>query len=236
MDVYELKVKLFLLKDISIKDALNQIASFIDETLTKEERMLALHQKNCYKNYVFCSLYPTAPQDMYKKENVYSVVIRTIDLKLADYFCNKLPRHDNSTFKGLTCEIKIIPKRLIEKVYSLTPLLLKNGKDGYWKKHMSFEGFETRLKANLIKKYNDYTNGKVDEDFQLYTTITLLNKTPIKVPYKNIHLLGDKIELQVADNERAQKLIYMCLGTGILESNARGNGFVNYQWYKEGQS
>jgi len=235
LKVYELKLKLFLLKDLTKEDALNQIAYFIDETLSKKESLLRMHQRNCYKNYVFCSFYPTACGGVYIKNMVYTVVIRTIDLELAEFFSSQLSNHYNETLKGLTCDIKIIPKRPIEKIYSLTPVLLKD-KKGYWKGHLSFQEFENRLKVNLIKKYNAFTNSKIQEDFQLYTTITILNKSPIKIPYKGIHLLGDKVELKAADNALAQELLYMCLGSGMCESNARGFGFMNYQWYKEGWS
>ena len=36
--------------------------------------------------------------------------------------------------------------------------------------------------------------------------------------------------MHVADNEMAQKLAYLALGTGVLEMNSRGFGFVNYRW------
>lgn len=233
MNVYELKLKLFLLKDVKQEDALNQIAYFIDETLSKKESLLKFHQNNCFKNYVFCSLYPMASQGVYKKETVYTVIIRTIHFELADFLSGQLASHRHATMQGLTCNVNIIPKRLIEKVYSLTPMILKD-KEGYWKKNLSFADFESRLKINLIKKYNAFKNDKIEEDFQLYTTISLLNEKPIKIPYKGIHLLGDKVEMQVSDHPLAQQLIYMMLGTGLGESNARGCGFMNYQWCKEG--
>jgi len=234
LNVYELKLKVYLLKDIKQEDALNQIAGFIDETLSKNEDFLQLHQSNSFKNYSFCALFPMAKQRTYKRDSVYTVVIRTIETDLVAYFEQNLKNHYNTVMKGLTCELKIVPRRMIETIYSLTPVLLKDSR-GYWKQYMSFSEFEERLKVNLIKKYKAFSNNEIDEDFQLYTTIKVLNKCPIKVPYKRIHLLGDKLELQIAENPTAQELIHMSLGTGLLESNARGYGFVNYQWYKEGK-
>ena len=92
---------------------------------------------------------------------------------------------------------------------------------------MSFGNYERRLKENLIKKYNCLNKVKIDENFQLYSAIEFKNKLPIKISYKNISLLGDKFNIYISDNEQAQSLAYMCLGTGILEMNARGFGFVN---------
>ncbi|TCS75232.1 CRISPR-associated endoribonuclease Cas6 [Muricomes intestini] len=233
LDVYELKLKVYLLKDIANKDALNQISKFIDEALSENGHFLRLHQRNCYKNYTFCSFWPLEKDGVYKSDTIYTVVLRTIDTNLAIYFEKKLKDHFNDTIKGLNCETKIIPKHLIETIYSLTPVLLKDDR-GYWKRYLSISEFEERVKVNLIKKYNVFSGEKVNEDFQLYSTIRFLNRCPIKVPYKDIHLLGDKLELQVAENPQAQELIYMSLGTGLLESNARGYGFVNYNWTRRG--
>ena len=66
---------------------------------------------------------------------------------------------------------------------------------------------------------------KIDEDFDLYTVIELKNKKPIAMEYKSIKLLGDKVQIQVADNKRAQDLWYFALGVGLGEMNARGCGF-----------
>ena len=231
MDVYEIKFKIFLLKDIKQEEALNEVASYIDGTLFLQEEMGQLHKRNEYKNYVFCSLYPVASDGVYKKENIYSIMLRTIDNKLADFFISKLPNYANKMMKGLTCEIKKIPRRPIERIYSLTPVILKD-EEGYWKQSISFEKFEERIKINLIKKYNTFTQTSIDENFQLHSMLTILNRGPIKLPYKGVSLLGDKLEIQAADNEFAQKLIYMSLGTGYGESNARGFGYMNYQWYK----
>ena len=117
----------------------------------------------------------------------------------------------------------------LERVYTLTPMIIKTEK-GYWKEAISFAEFEQRLKVNLIKKWNAYHNEKIDENFDLYTMIELKNKKPIAMEYKNIKLLGDKVQIQVADNKRAQDLWYFALGVGLGEMNARGCGFLNYRW------
>ena len=57
-----------------------------------------------------------------------------------------------------------------------------------------------------------------------------MNKKPIGVEYKEIRLLGDKLNLQIADNEMAQELAYFLLGTGIGEMNSRGYGYCNFRW------
>lgn len=68
------------------------------------------------------------------------------------------------------------------------------------------------------------------EDFELFIGLEFLSRCPIASKYKGIKLLGDKIRMHVANNEMAQNLAYMALGTGVVEMNARDFGFANYRW------
>ena len=60
--------------------------------------------------------------------------------------------------------------------------------------------------------------------------ISFNNKKPIGCDYKNVSLLGDKVDLVFANNEISQDLAKIAIGTGIGEINARGYGFVNYRY------
>jgi len=229
MKVFQIKLKVFILKDMDIDDSQGIISAFIDSGLIKDKEFLKLHESNKFKGYCFDAPYPLEEDKVYKKDKIYTLTIRTIDKGLADFFANKLVNEFNANIKGLTSEVRILPKKHIEKLYSITPAVMKN-EDGYWKNKIKLDEFEKRLKVNLIKKYNSITNSKIDEDFQLYSTIEFKNRKPISIKYKNIKLLGDKISLNIAENETAQELAYMSLGTGVFEMNARGYGFVNYRW------
>ena len=77
---------------------------------------------------------------------------------------------------------------------------------------------------------NLFNHDNITDDFELYTTLEFMNRLPVSVTYKNVKLLGDKIRLSIADNETAQNLAYMSLGTGLGEMNSRGAGFINYRW------
>ena len=61
--------------------------------------------------------------------------------------------------------------------------------------------------------------------------IKLILKTKFQYRDKEIKLLGDMIELEIAENDDAQKLAMLAIGAGLLEMNARGFGFVNYTYY-----
>lgn len=227
--VYELRVKVYILKDIPLREILAKEAEYIDSALAKNERWLEYHETNRFKNYCFGGLYPIEKEGVYKKDNIYTVTVRTVDSNLAQYFSKVLRNHYTDSMKGLTVENRVLPRKVIGEIYSLTPVIQKSD-GGYWKNQMSLEEFERRLFDNAVKKYNQYTGKKIDEDFQLYTNITFLNRKPIANQYKGIQLLGDKVNLKIADNAQAQELAYFLLGTGLCELNSRGYGYCNYRW------
>lgn len=232
MIVYELKWQVKLLETINQEKTLDEIGQLINVSFLASEERALFHKMNKFKNYSFCSFYPIEKEGAYLKGNVYTILIRTIDLQLARFFSSYLFDIKNQTMKGLSCEARIIPKRIIQKLYSLTPCVLKT-EHGYWRGHLSFDELERRIKNNLIRKHNMFTGEKLDENFPLYTKMEILNKIPIKIAYKDIHLLGDKIELEIADDKISQQIAYMSLGTGLAEMNSAGGfGFVNYQFYK----
>ena len=229
MKVSEIRVKVYTLNDIPVSRVTPVITHYIDSSLAKTEELLNYHENNQFKNYCFNSLYPIEKDMVYKKDRIYTFIVRTVDVDLARYFSEKLSNHCTNELKGLTVENQIIPRKTIDELYTLTPIILKTD-NGYWKNTMSVDAFEKRLFENAVKKYNEYVNMKINEDFQFYTNIKFLNKNPISMKYKRIHLLGDKICLKIADNEQAQDLAYFVVGTGLCEMNSRGYGYCNYHW------
>ncbi|MDU3523759.1 MULTISPECIES: CRISPR-associated endoribonuclease Cas6 [Clostridium] len=229
MKVYQIRVKVYLLQNINIIDTQTEIAKFIDGAMAKDERFLDLHQRNEFKNYCFDSFYPTENDKVYKSGGIYTFTLRTAKGDLANFLTKSLANYFNNSIKGLTTEVKIVPKKFIEKIYTLTPIIIKT-ESGYWKGNLSIDGFEKRIRENLIKKYNEINNTKIEEDFELYNSIEFKNKKPVSVNYKNIKLLGDKISINISSNPVAQELAYLSLGTGVGEMNSRGLGYVNYRY------
>ena len=218
-----------MLREIPLRQIQSKVTSFLDKGFAGDTELLQMHESNAFKNYCFDFPYQIDSDKIYHKGKIYTLTVRTIDPKLAGYFSEVCVNCYTEDMKGLSAEMRILPHKHIQTLYTLTPVILKDEK-GYWQKHMSLLDFEDRLKVNLIKKWNQAQGDKLAEDFQLYSMLEFLNEAPIPMEYKNIKLLGDKIRLQIADNETAQKVAYMALGTGLLEMNARGAGFVNYRW------
>ncbi|MDE5782247.1 MAG: CRISPR-associated endoribonuclease Cas6 [Lachnospiraceae bacterium] len=228
--VYEISVKIFSLKDFKQEEACSISAGFVDACLAKNNDYLNFHQTNCYKLYTQDMPYPTEPDGIYKREKVYTIRIRTVNKELLDYLAKNLSNTSSDYLKGLTVNIRIIPRKYINKIYSITPVVMKLQNSGYWKSNITFDEYEKLLKNNLIKKYNYFFNVKLDEDFQFYTNIQKTNRKPIDVKYKNISLLGDKFDIEIADNETAQSLAYLALAVGLGGNNSRSCGFVNYKF------
>lgn len=229
MLVYEIRMKLLLKKDIPYFEACEKIGQLINRTLCKEPKYLSFHEElQDYKFYTFDSLYPIEKDGIYKQGMTYGVRLRTIKEDLAEFFLENLRYEETAFMRCNSTDIKIIPKKPIDKLLTITPVILKNYPSGYWRSSMRSAEFEKRLTDNLIKKYKYFTGEAFDEKFMLYNAIRFKNSKPIKVSYKGINLLGDKLEIVVAQNEKAQEIFYMALGTGLLENNSSGCGFVNY--------
>ncbi|GAA0123524.1 MAG: CRISPR-associated endoribonuclease Cas6 [Clostridium argentinense] len=229
MKVYEITLKIFLLKDLPMNNAYEQLSELIDKSLCKDEELLTLHNENKYKYYTFALPYKLEQDKIYRAGNLYSVKIRTVDEKILENLKTQLVNMYTSVIKALTIEVKVIPKKHISTIYSITPIVIKTD-NGYWKGNLSLDQYEKRIKENLIKKYNQFFNEKINEDFPLYNFIKFDNKKPIGIKYKNITLLGDKLTLNIADDEISQRMAYLALGAGLGEISSRGMGFVNYKW------
>ena len=228
MNVYEIKLKVCLLKNIKYENSLEIASSYLDFSLCKNEKFLSEHKEKKYKHYNFNYLYPIENDKVYKKDKLYTITIRTIDQEVAEYLLNSTCNHSDENIKGIRSELKVIPKKYIEKIYSITPVLIKD-KEGYWRKKNNIEFFEKRLKENIIKKYKYISNNKEIELSDFYNEIKFKNYKPIKTSFKNINLLGDKVELSIESDLKSQELAYMILGMGLLENNSRGMGFVNFK-------
>lgn len=229
MEVIEIKIRLFIQEDINLLNIQEKIAQMIDKSFLKNNDLKDLHEKNTFKNYCFDLPYPVEKDKIYHKNCIYTIRIRTISLKLAIHFSNVLANEYTNEIKAINAEIKKIPKKHIEKIYSITPVIMKDDR-GYWRNNKTLEEFEKGLFINLIKKYKNATGLDINENFQLYKKIEFMNKKPITVKCKNITLLGDKISLLVEDSKEAQMISYLSLGTGMLENNSRGAGFMNFRY------
>lgn len=232
MTVYEMTIRIYISKSIKVSEMQSEIAHFIDSYLEKDQEFTKFHEDRAPKCYTFDLPYPLEKgMREYKGDNIYQFRIRTLNEEFLSYCLNGIADHRTDQVKGLVRTVKTIPHRQISSVYSLTPIVLSDaGGRGYWRDVMSFAQFEEMLKKSVIHQYEVHTGEKVDSDFSLYDQIELKNKCAIGVPYKGITLLGDKVTMQVSDNDMAQKIVYYLLGSGMGTRGSRGMGFLGYRF------
>lgn len=229
MRITEIYCKVYMIENLTKEEVTIELNKLIDTAIMQTEEMQTLHISREYKFYCFSGLKPIETDGIYKKGNIYTFVLRTVDEKLAQYFKATLAQQYTKSLKALTVETKIIRRKPIEKIYTLTPIILKFD-TGYWQSKYSEEIFEKRIRENMIKKYNTFNNVKLDEDFELFNHIKFDNQKPVAFPYKGVTLLGDKVTLEIATNDSAQELAYLAIGSGLGEMNARGAGFINFKY------
>lgn len=226
MKVYELKIRTFLLEDIDSSDSLGFISKAIISYLSENEKFLDMHKAKNYKSYCHDNLYPI--KKFYKKNMVYQYRIRSVDVDFVNYILHGFSDYKDKVFKNLTVDVRIIPKSPISKLFTLNPIIIKND-FGYWKDNSTLEEFEKRFTDNLIKKYKFFIDEKIEEG-KFYTSLKFLNEGPITFKFKNIKLLGDKLELEINMDKRSQDLAYFALAVTFSENSAYGAGFLGYKY------
>lgn len=222
MQYYNIKVAVLLKNDTKTFENYEKISKLISASMLKDQTLKQLHEENRYKNYVFCNLYPIEKDGVYKAGNIYTFQIRTIDFKLGLKIKQVLNNFQNEEFKVIVSDLESSTQRKISTLATLTPAIITSNKGDYLINN-DMNWVKERILANAQKKYNQLYNEKIDMDF--IKSIKQTNNKPIKIPYKNINILGYKFEIEVKDDPISQNLAYLILSVGLLEKNAEGFGF-----------
>ena len=222
MHYYNLKVVVSLKNDIKSVNSYEKLAKLISSAMLKDENLKELHEKNEYKNYVFCNLYPVEKDGIYYSGHIYTIDIRFIDMKLAMKIKKYIEVNNNDDFKIIMSNLEAHTQRKIHTLITLTPAIITTERGDYLINN-DIEFVKARILANIQKKYKQIYNQNIDTDF--IKSIKQTNNKPIKLPYKNINMLGNKFEIEIKDDPISQNLAYLALSIGILEKNAEGFGF-----------
>lgn len=222
MKYYNLKVTTLLKQNIESVQTYEEISNLIAYAMLKDVVLKKLHEENTYKNYVFCNLYPIEKDTIYKKGNVYTFDLRGIEFEKMIKLKQVLETMENEKFKIIQINFQTGIQRNIKKLITLTPAIITTERGDYdIKENMNL--VKDRILANTQKKYKNIYHTEVNMDF--IEDIKKLNRTPVKIPYKNINILGNKFEIQIKEDPMSQNLAYLILSTGILEKNSQGFGF-----------
>lgn len=228
--IKEYDIKVILLKEIHLKNIGSSIGGFLTEILCIDENWKKMHYNKEYKGYCFNYLHPQAQNKIYQR-GVYNFQVRVIDEYVESILDNYISGFWNDTFKVIFVKkSELTQKRNIQRCFTVTPVILKTDK-GYWRKENKFELFESRIKSNMIKKYKFITGETIEEEPQIYNKIILDNEKPVATSYKNIILLGDKITIELEQDNLSQEIAFITLGMGVGENNSSiGAGFLNYKY------
>lgn len=230
MRVYEFHVKLLLKSEIRREDQQRLLTDFWNRLLSSSSELLEMHLGRDYKPYCFGNLFPVEKDGCYHQDHVYGIRIRTIDDACADLISSQTRFFETDYLLAVSCEPKIIREHAIGKVFSLTPVLIKND-DGYWEDGIGWENYLKRLEDNLYKKYRHFYGESLDEK-KLFKSVQRINKYPLAFRYKGIQLLGDRLKIHPNMDEDTQKVIFLALGVGLGEGASIGCGFLEYEYLK----
>ncbi len=222
MRIFNLKVKVVLKQDLKNEETYEKISNLISYAMLKDETLKTIHEKNTYKNYVFCSLYPVQKDGIYKQNQIYSFDLRGLEFTKIMKLKQVMTGFEDNYFKIIQINLQNHEQIKINKLVTLTPAIITTPKGDYDIKD-DMDLVKNRILANMQKKYKNIYSTEVNIDF--IKDIKKTNRKPIKIPYKNINMLGNKFEIEVKDDPMSQNLAYLAVSIGILEKNSIGFGF-----------
>lgn len=222
MNCFNLKITLLLKQDLRNVETYEKISNLISYAMLKDKNLKEIHETNTFKNYVFCSLYPVQKDGIYKQNNIYSFDLRGLEFTKIMKLKQVMTGLENDYFKIIQINLKTHEQIKINKLVTLTPAIITTPKGDYDIKE-DMDLVKNRILANTQKKYKNIYDTTVDIDF--IKSIKKTNRQPIKIPYKNINMLGNKFEIEVKEDPMSQNLAYLAMSVGILEKNSIGFGF-----------
>lgn len=232
IEVYEVNVIVKLKKELKFDEVSTVISSILDDRICKKLDS-SYHTAKTFKEYCFDNFYKIETDGVYKEGKHYMFRIRSIRKDLCELFL-KLEDLETDDLLFVKTRSRILPKQIIDKLYSLTPFLFKYDK-GYWRFNETLSFIKEQIFKNSMSKYRKFTNTSEMLDIKdtFVTGIKLFNKAPIKILYKNTTFYTDKLEIIVKKDEISQEIAYMLLGVGIMNNTTRGYGFVMPSYVKK---
>jgi CRISPR-associated endoribonuclease Cas6 len=198
---------------------------FLDEHLAK------LHKENTFKHYVFDSFSPVQKDGIYKEDNIYTFRIRSFDKDFIDKMAFLIKKAKSELFDVKIVEKRIIKQRFLTKLMSITPTIVtfKNDNDKlyHWTLEKSGDIMKlyNALQNNLLKKYENFFNEKLEPEQNFIQLLEIKNQKPQTVNYKGIRLFGNKFLIVPNEDEVSQKLAFTAIACGLGEKNSVGCGF-----------
>lgn len=223
MKYFELIVTVSLQEDLPFLSSYEFIGNMISRAMLGHEGLKELHEVNKFKFYTFCAFHPIESDKIYRKGRVYITNIRSLSVDVILALRKVLP-HVNYPIKIIATDVRMHQYRPITEMVTLTPAIATiDGK--CWTREDRLVLLRDRAHINAIKKYRNFFGDMAEPDANFIEHIRQTNKKPIKVPYKNTSLLGNKLVIGIKSDEISQKLAFTALGAGLLEKGSLGFGY-----------
>ena len=239
MKIFELKCKAYLKTNIELKSSFDVLSKYLNYSIYQNE--IYKNKDTSIKNYCFGNFYPTESDKIYKKNNVYEFVIRSIDEEFIDELEKALILNMNNSFLIVLSAVKKeIDQFFIRELYSATPVIVSQKKDDtgrqlYWSLDYNgdMEILQNQLQKNLEKKLKLFYPDDMDVSNNFIDKIEIKNLKPQSIYFKTIRnqkeklvrLIGNKFKIVPKKDDLSQKLAFLSLGVGLGEKSSFGGGF-----------
>ena len=239
MKIFELKCKAYLKTNIELKSSFDVLSKYLNYSIYQNE--IYKNKDTSIKNYCFGNFYPTESDKIYKKNNVYEFVIRSIDEEFIDELEKAIILNMNNSFLIVLSAVKKeIDQYFIRELYSATPVIVSekkddNGRQLYWSLDYNgdMEILQNQLQKNLEKKLKLFYPDDMDVSNNFIDKIEIKNLKPQSIYFKTIRnqkeklvrLIGNKFKIVPKKDDLSQKLAFLSLGVGLGEKSSFGGGF-----------
>ncbi len=245
MKFYQIFCEVYLKKDIHFLDSFDILSKFISFSLCQNEDYEKLHNENKFKNYCFSTISPPQKDKIYKKGNIYSFILRSLDKGFIEDLSIKLRENINNPYlQVLKTEFKTMNQFFINELYSIPPCIVtsevREGRPVYWtvEKDGDILKLAKQLQDNLEKKYKSFYGEELKSKQNFIQLLEIKNQKPQSIFFMKeikdnkkikLRLFGNKFQIVVNEDKVSQKLAFMALACGIGEKNSLGGGYLGWK-------
>lgn len=226
MEYSEVKLFIKMNKDVKSDEIYSVISKYINKSLLNDNKMKRVHVKNCFKFYTFGLPYPIEKDKIYKKDKLYAFNVRSISREIIVRIGRVLDKCcDEFVLEGKDFKNYIFDK--IEKIITLTPVVVTRKDQRYWTKECGTDELCEQLSKNAERKLKAYYGEiNIQEGTNFIEEIKQKNNRLILVPYKGGYIAGNKFEIKVKSDENSQLLAGVAVAMGLGEKcSAIGMGY-----------
>ena len=233
MKYFELTCTAYLKKDISFKESFEIIGKYISYSMFQSQILEELHKEKGFKYYNFGSFFPTEKEKIYKQDNSYKFIIRSLDEIFIDTLSNTLRQNiNNPFFQVISIQKRVIKQFFINELYSIAPVIVTTENNLFWtmQKDGDILKLQKQLHDNLEKKYQSFFKEPIKAEQNFIQLLEIKNKVPQNIEItkngKRVRLFGNKFRIIPNEDKISQKLAFVALSCGLGEKNSFGGGYL----------